>query len=107
MTRIGPETDLGDRLLCAGSPSSEAVGTELFQLFVCNQAWLERGLEWIPWHGGQDPKQRRFVVDDTYDDGSARERLEAYLHGCNGDTWKEVVTRVPEIGFSEFEDCCP
>jgi hypothetical protein len=36
-----------------------------------------------------------------------RERLEAYLHGCSGDTWKEVVAQVSKIGFSEFEDYRP
>jgi hypothetical protein len=43
----------------------------------------------------------------TYDDGSVEERLEAYLDGCDGGTWKEVVAEVSKIGFSEFEDYCP
>ena len=82
----------------------EAEGTEHFQIFVCNVAWLERGPGWIPEHGALDPRQRYIVVDDTYDDGSVKERLEGYLRGCDGRTWKEVVAQVSKIGFSEFED---
>lgn len=85
----------------------EAVGTELFQIFVCNEAWLERGPRWIPEHGALDPRQRYIVVADTYDDGSVKERLEGYLDGCDGRTWKEVVAQVSKIGFSEFEDYRP
>lgn len=82
----------------------EGVGTELFQIFVCSEAWLERGLAWIPEHGTLEPRQRYIVVDDTYDAGSVRERLEGYLDCCDGRTWKEVVAQVSKIGFSEFED---
>lgn len=90
--------------LTAEIGSDEAVGTELFQIFVCNKAWLERGPGWIPEYGTLDPRQRYIVIDDTYDDGSVKERLEEYLDGCAGDNWKEVVSQVARIGFSEFED---
>ena len=93
--------------LTAEIGSKEAVGTEIFQIFVCNEAWLECGPGSIPEYGTLEPRQRYFVVDDTYDDGSVKERLGEYLDGCDGDNWREVVVQVARIGFSEFEDYHP
>ena len=93
--------------LTAEIGSDDAVGSELFQIFVCNEAWLERGPGWIPEHGKLDPRQRYIVVGHAYDDGSVKERLEGYLDGCEGRTWQDVVAQVSKIGFSEFEDYHP
>lgn len=90
--------------LTAEIGAEEAVGTELFQVFVFNEAWLDRGPASIPEYGTIRPRQRHVVVDDPYDEGSVRARLEQYLDGCEGESWKEVVEQVARIGFSEYED---
>ncbi len=84
--------------------SDAELGTELFQVFACNEEWLERGRGWIPEHGRLEPRQRYLVIDGAYDDGSVKAGLEGYLDGCDGDTWGAVVAQVSKIGFSEFED---
>jgi hypothetical protein len=49
-SRAGPEEFRPDNPQCPGVwptariGSDEAVGTEPFQIFACNQAWLERGV---------------------------------------------------------------
>lgn len=76
----------------------ESPGADDFEIFVCNDAWMEnhRGLPTlIP--------ERHLLVDGPSDARDVQAQLESFLEGCVGETWSELVAKVSEIGFWEFE----
>ena len=76
--------------LNASIGSGDSDGADNFQIFVCNRAWLACQRE-----AGEE---RYILLDQPYQTSMVVEALEAYLEGCSGDNWPEVVAKVSKIG---------
>jgi Immunity protein 8 len=77
--------------------SDQTDGADDFQIFVCDQAWLDD--KNMMGGGGVD---RYLLVEG----GCERERLvdslNGYLAQCAGNNWSEVVAKISKIGIWEF-----
>lgn len=79
--------------------SDESEGADDFQVFVCNQAWLDgrhaRSLS---------ASDRHLLVGAPYDALAIRTALEERVGQCSGGTWPDVVAQVSNFAVWEFEN---
>ena len=82
--------------------SDETDGSDDFQIFVCDQAWLDDRNAL-----GEDVKDKYLLIEGGCDGDRLTDSLNAYLSQCVGNDWAEVVAKISKIGIWEFEDYQP
>lgn len=80
---------------------ADGEGADDFQIFVCNPAFLDRPDQPV------ESVVRHLVVDGPFDAGRVKRQLEAYVDGCVGESWSELVAQVSKVGVWEFEGYKP
>jgi len=82
--------------------SDESDGSDDFQIFMCNQAWLDdRSM------AGLVGANKYLLIDGHCDSDGLVESLKSYLTQCAGNDWAEVVAKISRIGIWEFEGYQP
>ncbi|MBV8122536.1 MAG: hypothetical protein JO370_00460 [Paucibacter sp.] len=82
--------------LTASIGANDSDGADLFQVFICSRQWRDRAEQ-----GGQ--VDRCLVLDGTYDYGATMVALNAWVDGCSGGSWSEIVSKLSAVGAWEYE----
>lgn len=82
-----------------GADSDSHKGADNFQIFICNQEWLEKEM-----NSERMELDRYLSIENGYDLNLISAAIKKSVANCEGDDWMGIVEQISKFGLWEFAD---